>query len=274
MATTLEQLTDRVYEILNLPVDHPSATLTFVEGLCNDMQFLITKGMKFPFLEATYLFRTKEDTTLSGDITTASTTITVPTGTILSSESYIMIDNDLIKYTGVTTGDPDTLTGVTGVGISHSAGDDVRQLYAIPTDYSHDGDLVVDDNLLEYVHNIDDTDDRFISARWSIVQTSDGEMFQIHDVEDDEKAYFKYYKIPPDMTDLVDCTIPDRWAIQVIPPAVAGEIKQYKHQEQRGQLLLNSAERAKQLMRAFYGMRNKGQKPRITFGRYGSRLNI
>lgn len=272
---TLQELTDRVYYNLGVPEDHPSAPLETVQDIVNEIEFRILKGMKFPFMKDKKLFRTIQDVTLSADITTASTEITVPTGFISSSESYMIINHDVIKYTGVTTGATDTLTGVTGIDISHDSGDSVRQLFTVPTTFSHQPRLQIGSREWEYVLNMTGSYERFMTRRFTIHNESGVELLELNGSPSNVVAEFSFYKKGGTMVNFNDeCALPDQWSIIVIPEIATSVIRRSKMQENRSILIARAAKEVQQEMNKYYGSRNAGQKPRVTFGLYGSRKNI
>ena len=86
--------------------------------------------------DANATVRILRTTRLNGDITTATTTITVISTTGFSATGTIEIEGDLIAYTGVGA---TTFTGVTGISVNHTSGASVNQWVALSLADSLDG---------------------------------------------------------------------------------------------------------------------------------------
>lgn len=96
--------------------------------------------------------QTKAGTTLNGAITTATTTVTVTSGTDFDSSGRFWVKTssgaiDFVDYTGKSTND---LTGATDIDIDHASGENVEKLYATPSDFAKVISMISDRSELFY----------------------------------------------------------------------------------------------------------------------------
>ena len=156
MATTYIEAINSVYEQLR---ENPSSKesnkvypLNLVKSSLSDIQQRELSKKNYPFLNKTENFNASIDTTLSVATTVGAITITLTDSSGLKSSGKIVINEEVITYTGNTA---NVLTGVTGVGVIHAVGTKVKQVYQIEadlaiTDYEKSISLFVDDKELIY----------------------------------------------------------------------------------------------------------------------------
>ena len=107
--------------------------IDLVKKSINDAHQRVLNKNNYSFLNKTYNFNTSIDTALAEDITSASVTIDVSDSSGLKTSGAIVVNEDIIIYTGNSS---DTLTGVSGINTSYESGDKVKQVYSLSSDFS------------------------------------------------------------------------------------------------------------------------------------------
>jgi hypothetical protein len=274
MATTLEQIKDEFYDLVGSNSTSTVYPESWVENLANIVQGEICRAWKWSFLKKKHLFNTVIDNALNGGIATTDTTITLDDASGFDSSSSVWIDQDIVAYTGTTA---TTLTGVTGIDIAHSDGTKVEQLYSMPSDYSHRPTLNIFQSgqtpiTYTFVDDFDfDTSD--ISYRWTIINDNNGNKFiRIKNPSNQQIGVFHYYKKASTMTDSVNATIPDEFALSVISRTMAGvaQVIRGDNIDNIGNLVTQIANKDIIKMKRYYGMRNTPE-IQTTKLAYGSR---
>ena len=165
-------------------------------------------------------------TTLTANANIGDSTLALDTTNYLSSGTVIVNEN-IIKYTGKTS---TTLTGVTGIAMKHSAGDNVGQTFEKPANAYKNYDLLDVRNGYSIMF-IDDRNPKF-GIFWTIKVASDGTTNYLYVNQQD--AYYKlnYYKVADLLTDdTTPCEFPDNIIYSVIIPLCAGELLVEKYGE-------------------------------------------
>ncbi len=267
MSTSLEQITNEFYSIVGQEADDGTGKnvvydLTFVQNLANTVQQEICRAWRFPFARKKMMFNTGVNTTNTNAIDTSDTTMVLGAVTGFGTSGAVLIQNDVINYTGISTL---TLTGVSNIDIDHTSARDVEFLKAFPTDFGHNPELSVSrtsDSRMRQYHNIpeDEFDWSIRRERWSrVIDTEGNDYIRINNVitgGNSEIAVFKYYKVPATMTSEVDATIPDQFALQVIPRTMAGvaQIIRDDNPDDLGRVVLQVGNDDIQKMQRFYAM--------------------
>jgi hypothetical protein len=88
------------------------------------------QGIKPSAREADISFALSDDTTLDGAVAVGATSIVLRDATNWKTSGKVLLQGDIITYTGKTT---NTLTGVTGVNVTHQDGETARQMYSLAT---------------------------------------------------------------------------------------------------------------------------------------------
>lgn len=226
---TLSTLRDYTYNILNDTVNSSTYTQSLIDQLINDEQVEVCDSFKWSFLRKKYLFIGADDTSLSSDITTGSTTISVADTTDWPSSGAVLIEHDIINYTGKTS---TSLTGVTNIGVAHYEGATVYPLWAVPTDYSRQMALYVEASgsstpvMWQYLDEFtyDTSPEQFV---YSILHdNSNNEYIYVNTkfVGQGDMVMFHYLKTPTTLDEDADVsTVPDPYAAKVLPKLVAGK---------------------------------------------------
>jgi len=270
---------------------YPSATTggAYVENLSNRIQDTICRKRPWWFLKKKTLFKTAIDTTLAADITTASTSISITSAsTNFPTSGAILINGeDIVNYTGRTT---TTLTGVTNIDIAHGAAETIEPIYAMPSDFSLNPILYIVTNFskkkirYDMVNPEDDTVAAYDHAnsnfgsqqyRWSMITDKDGtEYIRVNNPSNESDALFQYIKAPASMTSSVASTIPDPFALKIIPLEMAKTAMLTRADNPDGLATEIGADAATELknMENYDFRRVQGVRPRIK-SMYGSGIN-
>lgn len=281
MATSLENIDDRVVKILNTESDETVYGDTLRKQVANEVQQdIFLEDVIYPFAKSKSFISTGVKTTLQAAITTSSTSLTIGNATGWPTSGALIIDGDIINFTGLTS---TTVTGLTNVDASHASGRTVHVLYDLPDDYGAQIRMEVDglpSNFVDEMELIGRPDvtaiinhgNRFHSQnrfrdemlpvfRWSIVTDKDGTQFIfIENQTSSVNAKLHYRKIPATMTDSVNATIPDTWALPVIATETAARlfIVFGDNEDGRGKDLQAAADKAKLRMKKAFSIRDGG----------------
>lgn len=128
---TLTEMTTMVLQALHEPLSGSEAvSIDLVEDTINIVysEAFTDQRIKPSAREADISFYVAPDTTLDGDVLVGATTIDVTDATYMQSSGKIMLEGDVVSYTGKTA---NQLTGVTGVNVKHYSGETVRQMYLL-----------------------------------------------------------------------------------------------------------------------------------------------
>jgi hypothetical protein len=203
---------------------------SYVENLANRVQDDICRSKKWWFLKTKYLFSTAVDTTFDGAVATTDTEIDLTSATGFPTSGAIWANQDVINYTGVST---NQLTGVTNIDLAHSDDQKVEVLYTAPSDFSHDPNLILQGTgtpiRYERVEDLDDNTYSYdelptYTYRWSFIYDKDGNDFiRLKNPQASKTAVLHYQKAAPTMTDSQGSTIPDPFALKVIPMMMASQ---------------------------------------------------
>jgi len=228
MSVTRAQLRTYTYEVLNEPSTSGLYSSDLINLWLNNTQVEVCDGKKLKFLRSTYSFIAPVRTSLTSAITTASTTLAVGDTTNFSTAGAVMVQGDVINYTGKTS---TTLTGCTNVGVAHDAGAYVYPLIALPSDYWSTPDVRV------YRSTVTSTDtwmyfdelewnNRLTSHAFTITSDDSGTKYMLVDgVGQGDNVVFHYQKYPTYMDDDADtATIPDPYAAKILPTLTAAKV--------------------------------------------------
>lgn len=228
---SLADIKTEFYAIVNQPATstvYPSSASggTYVENLANDVQDELARSWKWDFLNKKTLFTLADTTNLGSAVATSDTTITVGSTTNFPTSGAVWIDHDVINYTGITS---TSLTGVTNIDIAHDSGATVELLYALPTDFAREPVLFVGrsaNGTLSPANYL--PMDQFDSSRevfkFTVINDKDGtEFLRIFTgiSQTAQIAAFHYEKTTATMTTSVNSTIPDPFALKIIPKKMA-----------------------------------------------------
>lgn len=270
MATTLLQLRTETYEILNDLETSNVYSSDFIDQTLNDQQVEVCAIKKWQFLRNKKLFLAPDDTTTTTAIATSDTTIDLTAVTNMESAGGIWIDHDVIEYTGISTLQ---LTGVTNIDIAHDLGAKVYPLIAVPSDYERMPQLMMRKSGSEQFSDVLYVDE----IQWSNTRTGGAQIdnkYTIVNGEDNSNLYirmekvsvgdymvFYYLKKPTTMSDDADtATIPDPWALKVLPKLAAYKAMYLRNDNLEGLGSIIEAQAKQELlaMKKYYGSREEG----------------
>lgn len=283
--STLAEVRSAVYNIINELQTSNVYDIDFVDDNIDEMQTKVCAMGKWSFLRKKVLNLAATPTTLSSAITTASTTVSVADTTNYATSGSVLCEHDIIAYTGKTA---TSLTGVTGITITHSAGAKVWPLISAPTDYlrqpemrtqaqgsSRIRDWIFDD---EYAYDNAYADDVF-----SLLTNDSGESFFWYNgnaLNSGDIVMLHYIKKPTPLSasDTV-LTVPDPYGQRVIARLVAADLLLIRGDDVDGLGTTLQANADKELlaMKKYYGEREQGirsmARPLYSSGRtYPSRM--
>ena len=234
---TLTDLLDATYKVLwesSSNTNYNSDTVTekinsIVDDVCKwlyihpQTQQRYTAG-DLSFLRRDHFIQCVKPLALGNAITTSSTEIDLTTSSYASSGS-VLVWNDIIDYSSKSA---THLTSVTGVWISHNAGEKAYQLYSLPSNISLPFTVFRLNSSGNIQYEIPYADYRYPvveSVYYTILTKSDWTNL-LHIVGcSDARVKLVYYANSTDMTtDASTCSIPDDFSIKIIPNLVAGEI--------------------------------------------------
>lgn len=128
---TLSELTSAVLLELHEPIAGSEAVpIDLVEDKINEVysEVFNDQAIKPSARESDISFALANDTTLDGDVAVGAVTIDLVDASNWRSSGKLLLQGDIITYTGKTD---NQLTGVTGVNVEHSDGDVARQMYLL-----------------------------------------------------------------------------------------------------------------------------------------------
>jgi hypothetical protein len=141
------------------------ALIQYVDNI--NQSFIVASQIRhhaggWSWMEGSENFQTINDTVLGANLATtdSSATITTTTGWPTAGRFWIRTAKgsiDFVDYTGLSGS---TVTGITGVGIPHVAGESVGICYATPTDFGKMRRMIV--NTVEYFFD----DRRYLLPYW------------------------------------------------------------------------------------------------------------
>ena len=260
----LSTLRTETYDILNELVTSNVYSSTYIDQLINDEHVEVCAMRKWQFLRKKFLFEAPINTTLSTALTTASTEVVCAAVTNFDSAGAIYIDQDVIDYTAISTL---TLTTASNIDLSHAAGAEIRPLKSVPSDYGKQPEMSVmrtnSSSIVrfEYVNEYE-YEDSTISRKFTVLVDSGGDEFILtNGLVSGDQVIFKYLKTPTTLSSDSDVSsIPDQWAIKVIPKLVAWKAMYTRNDdlEGLGSKIRMLAEMELQKMMKYYGDREHG----------------
>lgn len=283
--TTLSQLRTQALEILADNADSAVFTPTVLNRLINQVQLEIAEMWKWQFLRDKKLVRAPIYTALAGDITTASTTITVDSTTNFETTGRVRITHDMIAYTGTTSS---SLTGVTDIDVSHDQGEIVFPCITMPSDYHQLLDVYVSRAIgstrmqkMKYVNEFE-FDQSPEPLRYCIVTIESSDYLVPIGQAQGDTLVIHFQKMPLTLTADSDISsFPDEYAY-VIARMVAGKAKIYFDDDMgdMGSTIYNLAKDELLKMTKLYGQKEQGMSRllKTTYNSFnrtdGSRYNV
>lgn len=266
---TLSDLRSEVYNLVNEPQTSSVYSTDTVDSYINDQVLEICTLRKWQFLRQKQMIIAADNTTLSENITTATTSFDIGAVTNLQEPGAIWLNGDVINYVSISS---TTLQTVTNIEISHTSGEIVYPLYKVPSDYLRSPQLLVqpngsdrfDEKIYVDAHNWDlsTTGSSDIKNKWTIItDNSEAAYLMVNNVEVGDIIKFHYQKRPGTMTaDSDTCDIPDPWALKIIPKRVAYKLMILRNDDQDGIGTAYKREADEELfnMKKFFGQREEG----------------
>jgi len=231
---TLSDITDRIYTKMGIKSDSTvfdRSTIVIpklnrvVADICagqvtNIMNPAITYKSGFlRFLAKKFFFKTHAPVKLTAS--TTGGTISFDT-TLFESSGYIIINEDVIAYTGKTA---TTITGVSGLSYNHDSGSIVEQIYELPTNAGKNFNLWdIDNKRIDPIKFQDDRAQKDFSPYWTLKfdSSTDKEFIYVNNI-DNTNFILDYYAKSVDMSaDSDTSTLSDAFMEGVAIPLTAG----------------------------------------------------
>jgi len=258
---TYTEAQDAIYEQLRASASTKASNrvypLSLVKQSINDAHKRVLNKRNYPFLVETVPFNTSIDTTVATAISIGDTTIELTNASGLKTSGIIVINENVISYTGVTT---NTLTGVTGIASSHAAGATCKQLYNLETDlgitnYKKCVSIIIDEQ--EYNHY----NYRGTQAPQGYTEYN-GNLYLPEQTSQSKIVVFKYRKAIPALTDDTDTfLIPDDYVTCVVE---YGLYKCHRNvDDNRAIEALNEYNRIRMEMEADFAKETDNKYPRV-----------
>lgn len=237
---TLSDIRSGVYVALGEPSDSIEYSNSIVDKKINNLQNMICKGRiidirsttgtpreyiawHLPFTWDNEFYTNVPKARTTWAIATSDTTISFNTDNF-SNDWYLLVNGDIVKYTGKTANE---VTGVTGIDVAQNDGVSVEQLFTLPSDITKPFTFfVLKDN---WHYEIPYIDSRYPTQAWqyfSIVHDKNDnvDLLRIKGFNSETTKFrLNYYKNSTNLTDDNDISvIPDPYAEEVLIPLVAG----------------------------------------------------
>ena len=281
MANTQLEIRNETYSLLWEPTDSTDEYApSRVNADINTFQDLVMKGeIKSELEEKTFtspdlrFMRKKSYITLASP--TKTTVAVVITDTEISfnttnftSSWYVMIEGDVIQYTGKS----DTqITGVTGIDTTHALSKQVEQVYLIPATawkiFWLEYVTTEIPNSQTFVNEIDFRSDKDFNKYYTVVGNNDSissQFINIHWYSNEDRFIIHYYNLSTDMAADGDTTdLPDNYGKFVLAPLVAGSILYYTDEAALGKEYLKKGYANLETMYSQYADQTKKYRPYI-----------
>ena len=260
MSNTLAEIQSRIYKEMWEPSDSTEYDATdYLTPVINEVQSDIIKWgikreddgttLKSPdlrFMRKKSWITWHSNMPLTAGVATTDTTISF-TATDSEDSWHVMIDGDVIEYTGKTA---TTITGCTGIDTTHEIGDEVRQVYLIPTsayktfwfedtNKANSGYYSRKGNFVDYK---DFRDDKDTIRYYTVVGDNASVSTQYIDISgysNWDKFILHYYNNSTDMSAVSDVTdLPENYWLKVLATIVSGKILYKTDEAARGIELL------------------------------------
>jgi len=273
--TTLQTLREAVYGILNEPLTSNVYSNSLVDEYVNNAIIRLSMKKKWQFMRQKQPFIMAQETTLSEDITTATTDFDIGNATNFQADGALWVEGDVVDYTSIAA---NNIVGTTNIDISHNSGALVAPLYKLPSDFFREPVFLRQTTNTEvysevpFVHednwNNYKTNTSMMSSKFTIVTDKSEVMYlRVDGVSQGDRGILYYKKRPRVLSADADvCDIPDEWVLNIIPPLAA-----YKLMVYRGDNIDGLADRIQQeaeaelfRMEKYYGMREQGWSKLIT----------
>lgn len=272
--TTLSQIVDETYNILNDTQDSNVYQESFIKQLINDEQVEVCMMKKWQFLRQKQPFIWASPTTLTTAVTTQSTSVVCGDTTNFQDSGAIWLNGDIVNYTAISSL---TLTGVTYIDVAHSSGEVIDPLFAVPSDYWMSPMFYVQRSGANELHPVDYVDElnwnnertgtANMNLKYTIHNDNNGDLYlRAGAVASGDMAIFHYLKRPSNMTVDTDvCTIPDPWALKILPKLTAAKAMLLRNDDMEGlgTKILQIAEQELFKMAKYYGQREEGMSKMI-----------
>lgn len=186
--------------------------------------------------------------------------------TNLSDEWYVIIWWEKIQYTAKTSTE---IQGLTDIKTSHKAGDNVQQLYILPTNISLPFTAFhINNNLQTELPNIDERFTQSANRGYSIVNHNGINLLRLYGLTQG-KILMTYYKKRTTLVNDDDvCVLPDRYPYTVLAMIVAWELLYQTEEPDNGVLKLKIGYNNLNDMYKYYANRIKKSKDSIKSKQY------
>lgn len=242
MANLLAEVYEKVYDLLwerttstTYPVTSAVSLInTYIDRICKGQVInLLNPQVKYragnlSFLEKNVYYKNIQSQVISVATTVNGTTLTLTT-TDFPTSGAVLINGEIVKYTGKSA---TQLTGVSWITAVHEVGSRVTVVYQLPANITKPFQVYdVKGSEIEY------QDFRYNDKeRYYTILTQDWVDYIYFNSCGFNNMLVKYYKKPTKLVystdDQEEIDLPDDYGITVVAPLVAGEMKYTKWEEQ------------------------------------------
>ena len=185
--TTLQQLRDKAYAIINEPQTSQTYPLAFMDLLLNEAQRKICSGSvinyqtkqmlvkwPLPFLDAFQPYMGADDMQVSVNANIGDTVLNTSDTSQYPSAGYVYIMGNIIQYTGKTS---NTLTGIPATGVRsiqypYTAGTAIKIVFQAPSTYNQLTRLIYNNSVAITPRDYRDTWYGQNDPRWASATTN------------------------------------------------------------------------------------------------------
>lgn len=288
-ANTLQEITDRIYLIMNekttsTTFDRTKYVIPVVNEVLGDIcKWSLTNiltsrpitGGDLRFVRKQSYFTNVPKATLSADVAVGDTTIQFDT-THFSSEGYIVIEQNVIKYSGKTATE---ITGCERVSTSHASAKEVRQVFKIPGNATKPFRLFDLNNNQEVLYY--DFRDRDISHNtlnfFTVIGDgiSNNQNYIFVNNSNENKFVLDYYEQNSTLVNDTDkCSLPENYGVKVVAPIVAGMLLYHSDEPDKGSRILQMGYSELQSMYSWFSNQKKNYRRRVQTAPFKQIRNI
>lgn len=220
-------LTLRTYtlDVLNDTNISPVYPQSVVDRIINEVHLELYTKKKWQFARGQAMYKGRSQTTLDTDLLTTDTVINVGQTSDYDTVGAIIINRDVIEYTGKTAL---TFTGASGILIDHNEGEIVKSLLTLPSDFLRMPVLFLLPNAgtklipVPFVNEFEFEHDRQ-TRRFTLVNDDTGKTWiWVEGMSSEQRLVLYYQKKPTVLVNDIDISsVPDEWASKIIPKYAA-----------------------------------------------------
>lgn len=269
--TTQAEIRNFARQIIGEPSTSQVYDDSFLDKIANQEQKRIFREFRWEFAQRNKLYNALKDVTLASAITAGDSIIRISASSGYPSSGYVFVNGEVLQYSALSSESGyDELTLVNTPTVNHSSGDRVKPMYEVPTNFGHRAKLFIEKTEYDFENYQDfynqyqrynrravlGTDDAyfgFLDFRYTIYNIGNKPLILISNDQNQASNIIElqYLYIPTDMSETVDCSLPDEFAEKVLGPLTAGRAMLYRR-DPNGPSQMSIGEQELQNMAAAY----------------------